>query len=76
MVPHVEGYAEQQLTFEKDRLPAIAGLAKRVSELTGYTYKAGLCAEDLVRGLAWCLDPIPIPKPPPVGFTVPRAITV
>jgi hypothetical protein len=49
----VEAYAVRDLTFEKDRLPAIAGIAKVVGSLTGYSYKAGLWDEDLIRGLAW-----------------------
>jgi len=49
----VETYTVRSLTFEKDRLPAIAGIAKVVGSLTGYSYKAGLWDEDLIRGLAW-----------------------
>jgi len=49
----VEYYGPCDLTKAKDRLPAIAGVAKRLSALTGYTYLAGLWLEDIVRGLCW-----------------------
>ena len=51
----VQTYVKRHLTFEKDRLPAIAGIAKIMGELLGYSYKAGLWDQDLVRGLAWWL---------------------
>ena len=35
----VEAYTVRSLTFEKDRLPAIAGVAKVVGRLTGYSKK-------------------------------------
>jgi hypothetical protein len=53
----VEAYTVRSLTFEKDRLPAIAGIAKVFGRLTGYSYKAGLWDEDLIRGLAWFIRP-------------------
>lgn len=47
-------YNNTQLTFEKDRLPALAGAARRYAELLGgWTYLAGLWEEDLVFGLIW-----------------------
>ncbi len=52
----IEAYTVRSLTFEKDRLPAIAGIAKVVGRLTCYSYKAGLWDEDLVRGLAWYIN--------------------
>jgi hypothetical protein len=51
----LEAYTLRSLTFEKDRLPAIAGVAKVFGRLTGYSYKAGLWDEDLIRGLAWSI---------------------
>jgi hypothetical protein len=54
----VEAYTVRSLTFEKDRLPAIAGIAKAFGRLTDYSYKAGLWDEDLIRGLAWFIEPV------------------
>jgi hypothetical protein len=54
----VEAYTIRSLTFEKDRLPAIAGIAKVFGRLTDYSYKAGLWDEDLIRGLAWFIEPV------------------
>jgi hypothetical protein len=44
----VEAYTVRSLTFEKDRLPAIAGIAKVIGCLTDYSSKAGLWDEDLI----------------------------
>ena len=46
-------YTKRNLTFPKDRLPAIAGLAKVFSLRFGLTYKAGLWRESLPAGLLW-----------------------
>jgi len=54
----LEAYTVRSLTFEKDRLPAIAGIAKVFGRLTDYSYKAGLWDEDLIRGLAWFIEPV------------------
>ncbi|KAK3366182.1 heterokaryon incompatibility protein-domain-containing protein [Lasiosphaeria ovina] len=49
----VEDFSTKQLTFEEDRLPALAGLASWASSALGFTYVAGLWREDLARGLCW-----------------------
>lgn len=49
----VSDYAARQLTFKKDRFPAIAGLASEFAKRTGYHYMAGIWAEDFRRGLLW-----------------------
>lgn len=49
----VEVYANCNITKAEDRLPAIAGVAKRMSALTGFLYLAGLWLEDIVQGLCW-----------------------
>jgi Heterokaryon incompatibility protein (HET) len=49
----VYDYAVRQITFKKDRFPAIAGLAREVAARTGYHYKAGLWFEDIHNGLLW-----------------------
>lgn len=46
-------YNQTQLSFEKDRIPAFAGVAKRYGEEHGKTYLAGLWREDLPGSLAW-----------------------
>lgn len=48
-------YSERELTREEDRLPALAGLAARYAQATGYTYLAGLWLEDLPRSLLWMM---------------------
>ncbi|KAH7324774.1 heterokaryon incompatibility protein-domain-containing protein [Stachybotrys elegans] len=49
----VEEYSRLQLTLDRDRLPAISGAARRLSEFTGYTYLAGLWKETLISDLLW-----------------------
>lgn len=48
-------YSQRELTREEDRLPALAGLAARYAQETGYTYLAGLWREDLPRSLLWIM---------------------
>ncbi|KAE8440311.1 hypothetical protein EG329_009108 [Mollisiaceae sp. DMI_Dod_QoI] len=50
---HVNDYTNRQLTFDKDRIPAIRALVNAFSERTGYRYLNGLWLEDAVQGLAW-----------------------
>lgn len=52
----VEEYTEREITYEKDRLPALAGLASRYRQATGYTYLAGLWLEEMPRSLLWHRD--------------------
>lgn len=50
-------YNDTQLSRESDRLPALAGVARRYGELRGgWTYLAGLWKEQLGPGLAWFKD--------------------
>jgi hypothetical protein len=51
-------YCSRSLTLAKDNLPAIAGIALKVKERTGYNYKAGLWLEDFHRALLWQPDDI------------------
>ena len=46
-------YSALDLSFEGDRFPAIAGIAQKISQATGYTYLAGLWKERLHTGLLW-----------------------
>lgn len=48
-------YSQRELTREEDRLPALAGLAARYAQETGYTYLAGLWREELPRSLLWIM---------------------
>ncbi|KAE9375031.1 HET-domain-containing protein [Stipitochalara longipes BDJ] len=51
---HVGAYSGRALTRLTDRLPALSGLAFKISEVfDDNTYAAGLWAADLVRGLLW-----------------------
>jgi hypothetical protein len=53
----VREYSRRKLTFAQDKLPALAGVASKLAEKTGYTYVAGLWLEDLVpTGLLWFRD--------------------
>ena len=47
-------YSERGLTYPKDRLPALSGLAQKLTEYLGDDqYLAGLWKNDLHRGLMW-----------------------
>jgi hypothetical protein len=49
----VEVYSRRSLTFDKDRLPAISGLAKRLHGLIGGDYAAGVWTTDFRQGILW-----------------------
>ncbi|KAH8665669.1 heterokaryon incompatibility protein-domain-containing protein, partial [Ilyonectria robusta] len=51
----LQDYSSRKLTFERDRLPALAGIAARLAMTLGTTYIAGLWREDISRGLCWML---------------------
>lgn len=46
-------YCDRRLTYEKERLPAIAGLAREFAHRMGYHYKAGIWVESFREGLLW-----------------------
>jgi hypothetical protein len=46
-------FRKTELTFMKDRLPALAGIARRYGQRHGKTYLAGLWKEDLPGALTW-----------------------
>lgn len=63
---HIVGdFTSRHLTMEKDRLPALAGLADRFHSQTGYVYLAGLWLETLPQSLIWtrCFLDIPMRRP-------------
>lgn len=49
----VQGYCHRSVTFDKDRLPAIAGIARMIGEALQDQYLAGLWRGNLQCGLAW-----------------------
>ena len=49
----VNGYGCRLVTLDKDRLPAIAGLARMIGETLQDRYLAGLWKGDLHHGLMW-----------------------
>jgi len=49
----VHKYGHRSVTFEEDRLPAIAGLARMIGEALEDHYLAGLWKGDLIYALAW-----------------------
>ena len=50
-------YTRRALTYDTDRLPALAGAAKLFQEALGDEYLAGLWKGDLLRGLGWKAPP-------------------
>jgi hypothetical protein len=51
----VKGYTRASLTFSKDKLPALQGVAKRVQSKRQCAYYAGLWEDELCMDLAWFL---------------------
>jgi len=49
----IEGFGGRELTNERDKLPAISGLASKVQQITGDVYMAGLWKRDIAAGLCW-----------------------
>ncbi|CAP67763.1 uncharacterized protein PODANS_1_16490 [Podospora anserina S mat+] len=49
----ISGYSRRGLTYQKDKLPAIAGLAREIQNTTGATYVGGIWIKDLTRSLNW-----------------------
>ncbi|KAF2029949.1 HET-domain-containing protein [Setomelanomma holmii] len=49
----VSEYTTRDLTFQSDKLPALSGIAKKVQDMTGLEYLAGLWKEDILAGILW-----------------------
>jgi len=49
----VQTYNACDLTYERDKLPAILGLAREIEVFTRQTYFRGIWLEDVARGLYW-----------------------
>ena len=47
------GYSRHETTYEKDRLIAVSGLARRVGAATNSKYLAGLWQSTLTHNLSW-----------------------
>ncbi|KAJ4377204.1 hypothetical protein N0V83_000027 [Neocucurbitaria cava] len=55
----VEQYSTRELTFESDKLPALAGIASRVRAITHDQYLAGHWRRELERSLFWHMETEP-----------------
>jgi hypothetical protein len=53
----VSYFSGRRLTYKKDRLPVISGLAAEMRLLTGDKHLAGIWESDLLNGLSWGLYP-------------------
>ena len=54
----VQGYSSKSLTYKKDKLPALSGLAKKFQQLKkGAEYMAGLWRDNLALDLLWFVMP-------------------
>lgn len=49
----VNEYSRRRLTFASDKLPALAGIASKLSSISGSRYLAGLWRDNLIRDLCW-----------------------
>lgn len=52
----VEDYSRRKLTKRTDRALAIAGIASKMSHITGHTYFAGVWQEFILQDLCWMKD--------------------
>lgn len=49
----IQEYTGRAITFDKDKLAALAGLAFKFEEICKTQYVAGLWRDDIERGIAW-----------------------
>jgi hypothetical protein len=49
----LNSYLKRDLSFDRDRLPGIAGLAKEFARRTNAQYLCGLWREEFIKGLCW-----------------------
>jgi hypothetical protein len=54
----VPQFSQREFTKAEDKLPAIAGVAKYIGDVTGYDYVAGMWKSRLFTELIWCCDPL------------------
>jgi len=61
----VQDYSRLEMTFESDKMPALAGLATRMETMRhGDRYLAGLWEKTLLFDLLWFVEPTPVPGKP------------
>ena len=53
----IKSYSAKKLTYPNDALPGVAGLARKVHELTGSSYHAGLWSESMHLDLIFIVGP-------------------
>jgi len=46
-------YTRRRMTLSKDKLPALAGVAREISQIAGGTYIGGLWEQNLIYDLCW-----------------------
>jgi hypothetical protein len=70
----VSMYTKREITYGKDKLPALAGLAAEFSKLVQSKYLAGLWGDDLRDGLAWHLPWVnSLERPESIAWSRPQA---
>lgn len=57
-------YSSRQLTYQQDKLPALAGIAEEYGKATGWTYLCGLWKENIQDTLGWYRDSYTTPAGP------------
>lgn len=67
----VRDFTSRQITKEKDRLPALAGLAERFQADSGGVYLAGLWLEALPKSLVWIRSNQRHPMNSPTAYRAP-----
>jgi hypothetical protein len=55
----VENYGSRSLSVQSDIFSAVSGIARRIAEKTGYTYRAGIWLEAALPLLLWQMYPTP-----------------
>ncbi|KAK5699435.1 hypothetical protein LTR17_023245 [Elasticomyces elasticus] len=55
---HIENYSGRKLTYESDKVVAVAGLAKQLTTATGDVYFAGLWKNHMIEDLCWRTYPV------------------
>jgi hypothetical protein len=61
----VEEYTKRELSFSKDRLPALSGVASRYETVINDRYQFGLWQRGLAQSLLWDEDPWDVRRMPP-----------
>jgi len=61
----VQGYTHLDVTYFRDRLPAISGLADHLSSMSGSVYCDGLWRDIMASDLCWYVHTCQFPGPKP-----------